>query len=121
MAVVEMTIVAGAEGPPLHVHAGHGEGFYVLAGELVVRAGEEIATAPAGSFAYAPAGVPHTFANWTERDARVLVLCAPAGFERYFDALAAGIEGPPPEDAISVGPPLDRSDPLLVETAADGL
>lgn len=34
-------------------------------------------------FAHAPRNVPHTFANLTEKDARMLVLLTPAGYERF--------------------------------------
>ena len=45
--------------------------------------------------------MPHTFANRSDRDGRVLIVCVPAGFERYFDRVAAceaGEGAPPPED-----------------------
>ena len=106
LAVVEVAVAAHSAGPPLHVHPAHAEGFYVLDGELVVQAGDEIRTGRAGDFFFAPAGTPHTFVNRGDRDTRLLVTCTPAGFERYFDRLAQGIGGDPPEDAIAVGPPL---------------
>jgi hypothetical protein len=60
--------------------------------------------AHAGSFFFARPGTPHTFANFSGQDARMLVLCTPAGFEAYFDRLAAGKPAvPPPEQAIAVG------------------
>ena len=34
LGIVEMELAAGSAGPPLHVHPTHGEGFYVLAGEI---------------------------------------------------------------------------------------
>jgi quercetin dioxygenase-like cupin family protein len=58
-----------------------GEGFYVLQGELRFQVPGEMLTGGAGTFAFAAAGVPHTFANRSEREARLPVLCAPAGFE----------------------------------------
>ena len=106
LALIELVIAAGATGPPLHVHPGHAEGFYLLDGELRVQVRDELRTGRAGEFFFAPAGTPHTFANRGERDVRLLVTCTPAGFERYFDRLAEGIGGDPPEDAIAVGPPI---------------
>lgn len=46
--------------------------------------------------------------------ARALLICTPAGFERYFDRIAAQITGtePPPEaskpipESITLGPPI---------------
>ena len=109
LAVVEVLVEAGATGPPLHVHPGHAEGFYVLEGQLLVQIGDEVRTARTGEFFFAAAGAPHTFANRAERNARLLVTCTPAGFVRYFDRLATGIGGDPPEDAIRVGPPIGGS------------
>jgi quercetin dioxygenase-like cupin family protein len=106
LAVVEVLVAAGAAGPPLHVHPAHAEGVYLLEGELLVQVRDELRTGRAGEFFFAPAGTTHTFANRGERDARLLVTCTPAGFERYFDRLAQGLGGGPPEDAIAVGPPI---------------
>src|SRR5438105_9434065 len=113
LAVIEFAAAARSDGPPLHTHPSHGEGFYVLEGEVTFQVRDEIFTGTAGTFAYAAPGTPHTFANHTDRDARLLVLCAPAGFESYFDRLAAQLaEGvqptarPDPDLAIRVGPPL---------------
>src|SRR5579859_3503734 len=99
LAVVENVIAAGFGGPPLHVHPSFDETFYVLEGELTFRIRDDILTRPAGSLVFAGGSVPHTFANQSGRDARVLILCTPAGFERYFDRLAAEQAGrePPPE------------------------
>jgi hypothetical protein len=33
LALIEVLVEAGSAGPPLHVHPGHAEGFYVLDGE----------------------------------------------------------------------------------------
>ena len=40
-----------------------------------------------------PGGTPHTFTNATDDPLRMLVVCAPGGFEDYFRALATGDEG----------------------------
>jgi hypothetical protein len=39
---------------------------------------------------------PHTYANLSGKEARVLLLCTPAGFERYFGRLAAEYAGVEP-------------------------
>jgi hypothetical protein len=66
--------------------------------------------ARAGAFFFAAPGTPHTFANLAERDARLLVLCTPASFERYFDRLGEGKGGePPPGQAVAVGSPIGAS------------
>jgi quercetin dioxygenase-like cupin family protein len=110
IAVVELT---GGGRPPLH-HHGFDETFYVLEGELTFQLGDNIFTRRAGELAFAPRGTPHTYANLSGAPARALLVITPAGFERYFDRIAARITGsePPPEAAkpipevVTVGPPL---------------
>jgi hypothetical protein len=71
-------------------------------------------TRRAGELAFAPRRVPHTYANLSGTPARALLVITPAGFERYFDRIAARIAGsePPPEalkkipEVVVVGPPL---------------
>jgi mannose-6-phosphate isomerase-like protein (cupin superfamily) len=109
LALVEFVVGADESGPPLHVHPKHAEGFYILEGELRVQVSDEVVTAGPGTFFYAPPDTPHTFANFSGRDARMLVICTPAGFEAYFDQLAAGVAATPPADqAIAVGPPINH-------------
>ena len=110
VAVVELT---GGARPPLHAHD-FDESFYVLEGELTFQLREEIVTRRAGELAFAPRNVPHTYANLSGAPARVLLVITPAGFERYFDRIAARMTGtqPPPEASqpiptvTSLGPPL---------------
>jgi mannose-6-phosphate isomerase-like protein (cupin superfamily) len=80
----------------------------VLEGELVVQVGEEVRFARPGDFVFAPPDTPHTFANFGIWDARMLVLCSPAGLETYLDRLAAGEQAvPSPDQAIAVGPTIN--------------
>src|SRR4051794_15827253 len=58
--LVEVTVRAG-EGSPWHVHPDEDEWFYVLEGEFTVYVGDTRLSLPAGSFAFGPSGVPHTF------------------------------------------------------------
>lgn len=106
-------------GPPLH-HHDFDEAFYILEGELTFRLRDEFVTAGPGELVFAPRGVPHTFANLSAATARQLIICTPAGFERYFARMAAERAGTePPEwatgpipDVITVGPPIDPSDEI---------
>lgn len=81
-------VIAPGDGPPLHVHAGEDEAWYVLAGELRFQLGDERAAAPAGSFVFVPRGTPHCFVNAAGEPARILVLFTPSGMERFFDRFA---------------------------------
>ena len=110
VAIVELT---GRGRPPLH-HHDFDETFYVLEGELTFQLGDDVFTRDAGELAFAPRGVVHTYANLSGAPARVLLVITPAGFERYFDQIAARIAGrePPAEasgpipEVVIVGPPL---------------
>ena len=82
---------SGWPGPPLHRHD-FDEAFYGLDGELTCHLGDELVTAAAGQMVFAPRGAAHTLANRSDAPARYLLVITPAGFERYFSALAAGEE-----------------------------
>jgi quercetin dioxygenase-like cupin family protein len=118
VAVIEGSVPAHWEGPPLHFHD-HDEGFYVLDGELTFEVNGERLTARQGEFAFAPRGSHHALANLSDAPARYIVICTPAGFERYFERLTAeqaGVE-PPPEalkpyqHSTVVGPPIGKTGP----------
>jgi quercetin dioxygenase-like cupin family protein len=111
VAIVEL---GGGGRPPLHRHD-FDETFYILEGELTFQLEDDVFTRRAGELAFAPRGVAHTYANLSGAPARALLVITPAGFERYFDRIAARITGtePPPEAAkpvpevVTLGPPLD--------------
>lgn len=80
--LIDMHILPGG-GPPPHRHDFE-ESFTILEGEIeatfrgaqaVVRAGETLSI---------PANAPHSFTNASERTARLLCICAPAGQEEFF-------------------------------------
>jgi quercetin dioxygenase-like cupin family protein len=99
--LVETGVPAGSGGPPPHVHHGEEEALYVLEGEVTFLLGDRTMTAAAGSFALVPRGVVHTFSNRSDRDARLLVIISPAGFEHAFAELAEAAPSPdrPPDMA----------------------
>lgn len=113
LGVVEMEFAPGSSGPPLHLHPTHGEGFYVLQGELTVQIGEEVLTGGPGTWAFAPRDVPHTLGNLSTGTVRLLTLFAPGGFERRFERILADLAGtalpePAPAEQATrlLGPPL---------------
>jgi quercetin dioxygenase-like cupin family protein len=114
LGLVEMEMAAGATGPPLHLHPTHGEGFYVLAGDLSFQVGDDIVTGGPGTWVFAPRGAPHTLANHSERSGRVLCVFAPGGFERRFERMIAEASGEAFTDERSeaelatqlIGPPM---------------
>ena len=111
VSMIEIVIPAHNAGPPLHTHD-FDEAFYILEGELIFQVEDELFTKREGELAFAPRNVAHTLANHSEVDARYLLFCAPAGFERHWgrmDAASQGIEPPdwalqPIPEVIVVGP-----------------
>jgi quercetin dioxygenase-like cupin family protein len=114
---------APGEGPPVHVHRDEDEFMYVLDGLLRFRLGETDRMAPAGSFVFIPRGLPHTWQNAGDGEARILFGFAPAspGMERFFERAGelpdetrlAEAFGEFAQDAGMdvLGPPLAQSDP----------
>lgn len=90
--------------PPLHVHYREDEAFWVLEGTLTIRCGDRTFAAPAGSYAFLPRGVPHTFVVESDMPARILTLISPGGGEGFF--VAAG--RPAEYEALPAMVPLDR-------------
>lgn len=92
-------------GPPPHVHANEDETLYVLEGEVEFLVGDQIIRAGAGSTAYLPRGVLHTFRNVGEAPSRMLAVISPGGLEGFF--LEAGEEATegssPPEGKPDLG------------------
>jgi mannose-6-phosphate isomerase-like protein (cupin superfamily) len=68
--------------PPLHIHHHEDEAWYILDGQMTFYVGDQSLEAGAGSFVFAPSGIPHTFTVDVE-PTRVLVFASPAGFERF--------------------------------------
>jgi quercetin dioxygenase-like cupin family protein len=83
LAVYETVLPAGNTGPPLHLHRRTAETFFVLDGVFEFTLGEERAVLEPGFFALVPPGLPHTFANDGETEARCLTFTGPAGVEAF--------------------------------------
>jgi mannose-6-phosphate isomerase-like protein (cupin superfamily) len=74
-------------GPPLHIHHGIAEAFYVLEGEYIIFIDGDEARCPAGSFIFIPAETPHGF-RVSSMASRKLNLYLPASMVGYFDDLS---------------------------------
>ena len=99
--LIEVRLAAGFA-PPLHVHHGEDESFWVLEGELTfVCDGREFRAGP-GSFVFLPRGRPHGF-RVDAGPARLLELVNPGGHEGFY------LEGgrPAPDDSIPAFDPGD--------------
>jgi mannose-6-phosphate isomerase-like protein (cupin superfamily) len=74
-------------GPPLHIHHGIAEAFYVLDGEYIIFLDGNESRCPAGSFIFIPAETPHGF-RVGKVASRKLNLYLPASMVGYFDDLS---------------------------------
>lgn len=94
LSAYEFVTPPATAGPPLHLHRGWDEVFYVLEGEMTFLIDGRTSTAPAGSFVFVPRGILHTFWNESAAPARQLTVFTPAGIEAYFEevtqVMAAG-------------------------------
>ncbi|HEY9241212.1 MAG TPA: cupin domain-containing protein [Streptosporangiaceae bacterium] len=96
--LIDMHVPPGG-GPPPHRHDFE-EMFTVLDGEVQVTFRGEPIVARAGQTINVPSNAPHSFSNASDRPARLLCLCAPAGQEEFFtlvgQPVATRTEAPPP-------------------------
>jgi quercetin dioxygenase-like cupin family protein len=112
--LIDMHIPPGG-GPPPHRHDFE-ETFTLLEGEIeavfrgtksIVRAGETI---------HIPANAPHQFRNISDRPARLLCTCSPAGQEDFFRQVgvlvATRTTPPPPPDPAAQAAFREKADAL---------
>jgi mannose-6-phosphate isomerase-like protein (cupin superfamily) len=84
--LMERTLPPGGRRPPPHRHMNCSEAYFVLDGLVAVTVeGEDLEVGPEG-FVLVPRGTGHTFGNAGEREARLLVIHAPA-MDEYFAGL----------------------------------
>jgi len=84
---------------PYHVHHLEDEAFYILEGELAVVSDSKWQKVGPGAYIFAPREIPHGIKVEGNSPARVLILCAPAGFEQFVIEMsepAAQLTLPPP-------------------------
>lgn len=110
------------QGPPEHVHVREDEMYYVFEGTIRFKAGGRYFDAPAGAFMFIPRGTQHSFRNIGERPARLLVMFAPAGMERFFEGIAALPPGAPDPETyreIAHGAWMEVAGPPMAEGEGD--
>lgn len=78
-----MTVPPGSGVPP-HIHHREEETFYLQEGTLTIQAGSETLNASAGDLVLLPRDVVHSFRNPGNVDAKFLLVCSPAGLEKFF-------------------------------------
>ncbi len=99
--LVDMHIPPGG-GPPPHRHDFE-ESFVVLEGEIEATFRGVKSVAGAGQTLHVPANAPHQFHNKSDRPARLLCICSPAGQEEFFAKV-----GVPVATRTSAPPKLDE-------------
>src|SRR5882724_8570395 len=80
--LIDMHVPPGG-GPPPHRHDFE-ESFTVLEGEIEATFRGKKSVAGAGQTINIPANAPHQFQNKSDRPARLLCICSPAGQEEFF-------------------------------------
>ena len=86
LSLMERTLPPGGRRPPAHRHTNCSEAYFVLDGLVSVTVQDEELTVGAEGFVLVPRGTAHTFGNAGEREARLLVMHAPA-MDPYFAGL----------------------------------
>ena len=79
-------------GPFLHVHHREDEWYYVLSGEFLFKAGDETHTLPVGGSIWLPRDIPHVWANMSAEEEKLILVCQPGGFEKFFNEMGQEME-----------------------------
>ncbi len=82
------TISQPQNGAPLHIHPTMDEALYVLDGEFLLQAEDKKFTARVGDFVHFAKGTPHSYKNIGTQPGKLLFLCIPGGYEKFFDAMS---------------------------------
>jgi mannose-6-phosphate isomerase-like protein (cupin superfamily) len=80
---------------PYHVHHNEDEAFYVLDGSVRFVCDGRWLDAGPGTWVYGPREVPHGFKVVGSGPARMLIMSAPAGFEKFVLELCAPVDATP--------------------------
>jgi len=112
--LIDMLVPPGG-GPPPHRHDFE-EMFTLLEGEIEVTFRGEKSRLRAGETANVPANAPHQFQNVSDRPARLLCLCAPAGQEEFFRAVGVSLP-----TRTTPAPPLDEAGAAAMKAKAGPL
>lgn len=90
-------------GPPPHWHTHEDEWFFVEEGRIELWSDGVWTEVPAGTAIFLPRGTPHTFRNCGDTPLRFILHTAPAGFEVFFERMAAACEAPGGADMQRIG------------------
>ena len=93
--LVEQWSVPPGFASPYHVHHAEDEAFYILEGEVAFVCGDKWIKAGPGAYLFGPREIPHGFKIIGATPARLLLLAAPGGFERFIRELAEPVDAAP--------------------------
>jgi quercetin dioxygenase-like cupin family protein len=116
--LIEIVVPTGL-GSRWHVHPDEDEWFYVLEGEFTFYVGNARLSLPAGSFAFGPKGVPHTFITEPPEGEKAVVGFQPCqfqGFIREVGEPAPERVVPPP---LETPPDMERLIPIAAQHGMD--
>ena len=102
--LIEQWLIPPGFASPYHTHHREDEAFYVLEGEIAFVCDGEWSTGGPGTYVFGSARNP----SWLQGggatpSARMLLLCAPGGFERFFFVIEMG--EPASDPSLPPSPP----------------
>ncbi len=115
--LTEATVPPGG-GPPPHYHTREEESFYVLSGEITFTVEDKTIIGTTGTFVQIPRNTPHAFKNNSTAPARMLIQCAPAGFDKFMAEFATELPSP---DSAPLPPSPDEIQKLLAVAPQYGI
>lgn len=88
-------------GAGLHIDKDWDEWWHVVDGTFAFTLNEERMELGAGSFAYGPKGIPHSFKNVGKTTGKIVMVTMPSGLEKFFrDVDQASLCGKPDKDTF---------------------
>ncbi|MGW1544447.1 cupin domain-containing protein [Streptomyces sp. NPDC002309] len=82
LSTLQVTLAAGTDGAPPHLHRHSAEMFYLLDGAAEILSGDDVVTAERGDLVVIPPDKPHAFAATPGTGADILIVITP-GVERF--------------------------------------
>jgi mannose-6-phosphate isomerase-like protein (cupin superfamily) len=94
-------IVPPEVGTGLHIDQDWDEYWHVMEGNFAFTLNGERKELPAGSFAFGPKGIPHSFRNVGETVGKLVMVTVPSGLEAFFRHVHdASLQGRPDKEAF---------------------
>jgi len=99
--LIESRMMPPGFASPYHTHHLEDEAFYVLEGQLAIVCDGKWTVAGPGTYVFGPRNIPHGFKVHGETPVRMLLLCAPAGFEQFVAELSEPAPAAPDMDRLA--------------------